>query len=956
MDPARWDELETLFGQALALPPEQRPAFLDEACAGDDALRAELASLLAHYEEAPAYFDDLGDAVPMPALPAPENPPGPHNNAQETLLGATVSHYAILEELGAGGMGVVFRAEDTRLDRIAALKFLPSHLQTDEQAAARFIQEAKAASALDHPNICTIYDIGETDEGQIFIAMAHYDGQTLKQKIKRGPLPLDEALDTAMQIARGLAKAHTKDIVHRDVKPANVIITDDGVVKILDFGLAKMADVQMTKTGTRMGTVAYMSPEQARGDKVDHRTDVWSLGVVLYEMFTGERPFPGNYDQAIIYSLLNEEPTPLTQINPELPEEVEHLVTMCLEKERDLRYPSIADLLADLEVLAQNSGTMTLSDTHAKWPLADRQRRTGRRKALVAGASLAALLVLLFVLPPTRQALLTALGATSGTNTQHIAVLPFTHTLGDDPEHQALADGLTYTLTSLIARLERVEVPLWVVPANEVLGRGVETASDARKIFGVNRVVAGNVFQIGDIIEVNLELIDPEGITQLLDTDTIKDPLNPAAQDAILAALADLLRVKPDAEAQQALRVDGPAKPTAYAFYVQGMGYLQRYDQPGNLDYAIMLFDQALEEDSLYALAHAGLCETYLEQFRATNDSQWIDEALRRCTRAVALDDQLARVHIAQGKIYFYYKGQYEKAETALRHALALEGNDPDAYDWLGRVYERQGRFEQARDAYQQAIALKPEYWLYHQNLGITYFLADSLEQAGLQFEEQIRLTPDNYLGYNNLGVQRRNTNREAEAKALFLRSIAIQPTYLAHNNLGQLHFRDQEYTEAARMFEQARDLRENVMTVWKWLGYAYYWAEGERERAQPAWQRLIELATPRYEVNPRDHVVLNHLAEAHILLGDHETGQSYLDRLRVHMRPDDRSLMFFIARMYEILGDRNLALQYLEDALDKGFDPVIPHRDPWFEALRKTPQYEILRLRYLEASKKQPA
>ena len=372
MDPARWDELETIFGQALALPPEQRPAFLDQACLGNADLRDELDSLLAHYEEAPAYSDDLGDAVPMPALHFPEGPLHEQTDRDDALIGTTVSHYKIIEKLGGGGLGVVFRAEDTQLDRIVALKFLPTNLQTNAQAKLRFIQEAKAASALDHPNICTIYEIGETQppdaepgQGQLFIAMAYYDGQTLKQIIKQGPLPLDEALDVATQIARGLAQAHTKDIVHRDIKPANVMITDEGVVKIVDCGLAKMADVHLTRTGTRLGTAAYMSPEQTRGERVDPRTDVWSLGVVRYEMLTGERPFKGDYDQAIIYSLLHENPAPITALNPELPEEVEHVVEMCLEKERDLRYPSVADLLADLEVLMQKAGTDTLSDTSA---------------------------------------------------------------------------------------------------------------------------------------------------------------------------------------------------------------------------------------------------------------------------------------------------------------------------------------------------------------------------------------------------------------------------------------------------------------------------------------------------------------------------------------------------------------------------------------------------------------
>ena len=351
MDATRWDELETIFGQALALPPDQRTTFLDKACKGDASLRSELDSLLDHYDQAPGYFDNLADVVPVPALQfiknldAVRNDPDPYQ-----IKGTTISHYRVLEKLGVGGMGVVYRAEDTQLDRIAALKFLPPHLHADDQAKARFIAEAKAASALDHPNICTIYEIGETDTAQLFIAMACYDGQTLKEKINNGTLGLEETLEIAQQMARGLSKAHGGGIVHRDIKPANVIVTHDGVVKILDFGLAKRANLQLTRTGATMGTVAYMSPEQTRGEKVDARTDVWSLGVVLYEMLTGERPFKGDYDQAIVYSILNEDPASLRSIKVALPEALEHVVSMCLEKDRAVRYPSTADLLAEERV------------------------------------------------------------------------------------------------------------------------------------------------------------------------------------------------------------------------------------------------------------------------------------------------------------------------------------------------------------------------------------------------------------------------------------------------------------------------------------------------------------------------------------------------------------------------------------------------------------------------------
>jgi len=265
-------------------------------------------------------------------------------------IGQTVSHYRILERLGAGGMGEVYKAQDLKLDRPVALKFLPPDLTRDSDTKQRFIHEAKVASALDHPNICTVYAINESDDGQMFIAMACYDGETLKKKIERGPLPIDEAVSIAIQIAHGLDKAHGSAIVHRDIKPANITVTRDGIAKILDFGLAKLSGrTLLTKTGTTMGTVAYMSPEQARSEVVGNRTDIWLLGVTLYEMLTGKRPFQSDYEQALVYSILNQEPESVRQTRPQVPEELERVVLRAMAKRQEDRYQTPAELIADLE-------------------------------------------------------------------------------------------------------------------------------------------------------------------------------------------------------------------------------------------------------------------------------------------------------------------------------------------------------------------------------------------------------------------------------------------------------------------------------------------------------------------------------------------------------------------------------------------------------------------------------
>jgi formylglycine-generating enzyme required for sulfatase activity/predicted esterase len=340
MEPNRWRQIDDLLDQALERSPEDRAAFLDAACGGDPALRAHVERLLRAHGRA-------DDFLASPALETVAR--DITSDQPATIIGRTIGHYAVMSRLGAGGMGVVYLARDLRLDRIVALKFLPFHLTADEEQKVRFLREAKASAALEHPNIGAIHEIAETPDGQMFIVMGYYQGDTLKQRIQQGPLTVAEAADTAIQIAAGLSHAHGRDIVHRDIKPGNILVTREGVVKIIDFGLAKsLGSSKITRTDRIMGTVAYLSPEQARGEDVDHRTDIWSLGAVLYEMLAGQVPFPGQPAEATIHSILATEPTPLKQLRLDVPAEIERVVDRALQKDPESRYASASELLKDL--------------------------------------------------------------------------------------------------------------------------------------------------------------------------------------------------------------------------------------------------------------------------------------------------------------------------------------------------------------------------------------------------------------------------------------------------------------------------------------------------------------------------------------------------------------------------------------------------------------------------------
>ncbi len=340
MSPA---EREEIFGQALSLPPEQRAAFLEDACPDEPETRDELLSLLGVADEARPFFDSLAQAV-ISVSPWADDPSPDVGVGTDPMIGRTLRQYHIEEVLGRGGMGIVYRARDTRLDRTVALKFLPPHLSADEAAKERFLVEARAAAALDHPNVCAIYEIGEDAGGRLFIAMAYYEGETVTEMLARGPLEVEEAAQLAMQAASGLAVAHTAGLIHRDIKPANLIVTEGGVLKILDFGLAKTAEASLTEAGMRLGTPAYMSPEQTRGEEVEGSTDLWSLGVVLYEMLTGRRPFRGERNSAVIHAIRHEEPESLSASHPEVSPELEALVMGLLVKDPDRRAASAEEL------------------------------------------------------------------------------------------------------------------------------------------------------------------------------------------------------------------------------------------------------------------------------------------------------------------------------------------------------------------------------------------------------------------------------------------------------------------------------------------------------------------------------------------------------------------------------------------------------------------------------------
>ncbi|RKY95299.1 MAG: protein kinase, partial [Ignavibacteriae bacterium] len=510
------------------------------------------------------------------------------------MIGKTISHYKILEKLGGGGMGVVYKAEDTKLDRTVALKFLPQHLHLDKEAEQRFISEAKSASSFDHPNICTIHDIGKTDDDQLFIAMASYEGETLKKKLDKGPVNVEEAIDIATQIAEGLKKAHQKGIVHRDIKPANIFITNDGLVKILDFGLAKVSSqAQITTMGTTMGTVAYMSPEQTKGEEVDQRTDIWSFGVVLYEMLSGELPFKGDYEQAIIYSILNEEPKAITGIRSSLTLELEQIINKMLSKKINERYASGDNLLVDLQKVSKEI------KTGIKTSGSNKNKKASNKKYILGSAILLILsVILLFVLNPPSE---------EGHIIKSLAVLPLDN-FSHDPDQEYFVDGMTEALITELSKIQS----LTVISRTSVMQfKGTKkTLPEIAKELNVDAIIEGSALLLNDKVRISAQLVDAFDKHRWAESydRNLEDVFTIHHEVAI-----DIAReVQKNIMSQDKMLSPNqyPKNSEVYQLYLKGRYFLYLYTYDSQKK-AIQYFEQVIKLDPDYALGYAGLADVY---------------------------------------------------------------------------------------------------------------------------------------------------------------------------------------------------------------------------------------------------------------------------------------------------------------------------------------------------------
>jgi eukaryotic-like serine/threonine-protein kinase len=664
------------------------------------------------------------NGLPTRTLSIPASPFKP----DELLAGK----YRIIDELGRGGMGVVVRAEDTRLKRTVALKFLSQELTGDPEARERFIQEARAASALEHPNICTIHEIDEAPDGRMFMAMACYEGESLRDRIKRGKMEHADALSIAVQVARGLAKAHEKGIVHRDIKPGNVFLTDDNQAKILDFGLAKLAsDIHLTRTGATLGTVAYMSPEQAQGKPVDHRTDIWSLGVMLYEMLTGQLPFGGETEGSLVYSIIHSTARPMRKADPAIPAEIERVVLRALEKAPADRYRTTGDFLADLEALAEGLKPLKAG------PSLFRGRILGVRKPVFYGGAaalaIAAALIVFSVLIPSAHA-----GVLDS-----IAVLPVINETGD-AEREYFANGLTRELITEFFKVAALTVP----PAESVMAfKGsdkppLKIAQELR----VKALVRVSWSRSGSRNRLIYEVIDPFR-NKLIATDTMEREgedilyLRSEFAQAVVAAVKVAVTPAEQALLAQARKVD----PKAYDLYLKGYSaYRISYDIREALGY----FDRAIEADPGLAAAHAfkGMAYWDLGINSQMPEKEAYPKARAAIERALELDENLAVAHSNMGFILAIMDWDFDGAEKSFKKSLALDPGNRDVINNYAIYLRVMGRFEESIEMFTAAMEKAPPGFV--DILASAYLWAGRLDEGVEIAEKAYRENPSDLQKY----------------------------------------------------------------------------------------------------------------------------------------------------------------------------------------------------------------
>ena len=846
-------------------------------------------------------------------------------------IGQVLGHYRIIEQVGAGGMGVVFRAHDEQLDRDVALKILPRVALLSEPARRQFRREALSLARITDPNVTMAFDFGR-DDGIDYLVTEYVPGLTLDTKLAGRPLPEGEVLHLGKQLASGLETAHREGVIHRDLKPGNLRVTPDGRLKILDFGLAFLLQTDKGTDGTATltssysdaGTLPYMAPEQVKGQQTDARTDVWSAGAVLYEMSTGKRPFADLTGAQLVAAILEAEPVAPRALNPKISEALERVILRALQKDPKERYQSAGDLRIDLANLA--TGTMPILAPVRTAP-------SGKRRLAIAALVLA--------LAGVGTWWIRHRGGLPAAAGRVLAVLPF-ESVANDPPTNALGLGLTETVTTKLVQASDGG-HLQLVATRELMAQGIKTADQARREFGTDLVLEGSLQQSGDQIRITCSLVDPKTHVQLAAKEVTGDVKQIfELQDRLFEKVLEMLPLAVEPLRQQALRARPDTQPAAYDFYLRGRGYLEDYQNLDNLKNAITQFQRAITVDSNYAPAHAAMGMAYAIGFQQKNQGKdWLEKARSHCEDALAITPQLAEGHTCLGNVYFS-TGHYDDAVKEFQRSLDLDHLSDETLRLLAAAYQKTGNTVAAEEAFRKAVSLRPNYWGVYSAFGSFFYNQARYEDAAEEFRKAIQLAPLNYRGHSNLGGIYLYLGRYREAVEELKQSIAMHPGAESYINLGTAYFYLRRYGDAEQSLQQAVQIDDKDWLNWGNLADTLYQIPSRRAEAMRAYSKAIERANAQLEVNPRDATILAFAADYYAMLDQERPAHEYLARA-LALTSTDADVLFRAAILHNHFGDTAKTREYLEKAVAAGYSRNLIRDTPDFDHLRNDPRFRSL-------------
>lgn len=846
-------------------------------------------------------------------------------------IGNNVGPYRILRHLGSGGMGSVWLAEDLRLHRQVALKTLRGAADDDAQARARLMREARAAAALNHPHIATVYDVLE-EAGQVVIVFEYVEGETLAARLARDPLPAPEAVEIGCQIAKALVVAHAQGIVHRDLKPANVIVTAGGQAKVLDFGIARMLATGTTRTkggytasaGGFIGTPAYAAPEQMVSSAVDERADLYALGVMLFEMISGRRPFMGSDPVALASSKLSHDAPVLKSRAAAIPRELEHLVASLLARDRDDRPATAGDVLSQLRAIYGTTGTGSLA-----LPSAPR-----RLVSMIAGVILLAAVAGFGAWEIRRMA-----GAETPSNTSPpvVVVLPLSNVSGDSAR-DFVAAGIAESLISSLATLPSVTV-LSRASVSEAQRR-IKDQRALSKELGATYFVEGSLQESGGTLRVSLNLVRPDRSVAWGDSLEGRFDRIFELQSRLAAMLSSALSVQASAAERQRMTAPPTDNAEALAAYWLGTALLERVDVKGNVDASISAFGSALRTDARFSLAHAGLSRAYRQKYFDTRDGLWAQRAVDEATNALRLDPDRAEVRYVLA-LTLSTSGRLDEAVEELNRALGMQPNYEDARRQLGLVLADQGHVDAAVAEFRKAIALRPNAAGPYNAMGLVLLRASRYVEAVAAFEQAVRIAPDTFTGYQQLGTAYQFLGRTDEALDNYRKANLIRPSAGAFSNIGAILHEQGDYAGAVEAYQKSIEIRPNSAPTHRNLGDALI-KMGRSANARAAYREAVRLGEADLKVNPSDPRLLAAQAVYLQKAGDEAAALNRLN-LALATAPDNGEVLYRAGIVMALRGDREQALSLLERAVQKGYSREQIRLDDDLASLRVDARFKQL-------------